>query len=156
MRNTEVLDLLRDRGMLLESAHGPVPSVAELVAGQAIRGRWWSHPAGHDIFRITRFLRSSPEVLTCCLLNDKITFVHRRLWPPLVRLSGLFGATRLASVREVHTKSGSHRRETTPFPDWVPPDVLEAAASLSTREAQEQLAGVPGLKIHSQRSRPDA
>ena len=156
MRNTEVLDILRHKGVLLESARGPVPNVAELVAGQTIRGQWWSHPAGDDIFRVTRFLRSSPEVLTCCLLNGKITFVHRRLWPALVRLSDLLGATRLASVREVHTKSGSHRRETTAFPDWVPADVLEAADSLSTQEAQEQLVGVPGLKAHSQRSRPDA
>ncbi|HVS16637.1 MAG TPA: hypothetical protein VMV46_22205 [Thermoanaerobaculia bacterium] len=130
--------------------------MAELVAGQTIRGRWWSHPAGHDIFRITRFLRSSPEVLTCCLLNGKITFVHRRLWPALVRLSDLFGATRLASVREVHTKRGSHRRDTIAFPDWVPPEVFQAADSLSTQEAREQLAGVPGLEAHSQRSRPDA
>ena len=142
MRNAEVLERLRHSGVMLESAHGAVPNVAELVAGQKIRGRWWSHPAGRDIFRVTRFLRSSAEVLTCCLLDGKITFVHCRLWPALVRLSDQLDVARLASVREVHTARGSHRRETTAFPDWVPPDVLETAASLSTTEAQAQLASV--------------
>src|SRR5688572_8634116 len=136
MRNADALDVIRQRGLLLESAQGPVPNVAELVAGQKIRGRWWAHPAGHDIFRVTRFLRSSPEVLTCCLLNGKITFIHQRLWPALVKLASHFDAARLASVGEVHTQTGSHRRETTAFPDWVPSDVLEKAASLSAREAR--------------------
>ena len=151
MRNAEVLELLRQSGVLLESAHGPVPNVAELVAGEKIRGRWWSHPAGHDIFRVTRFLRSSPEVLTCCLLNGKITYVHRRLWPALVRLADQLDVTRLASVREVHTTRGSHRRETTAFPDWVPPDILKTAESLSAHEARTQFGSVPKLTEHSER-----
>jgi hypothetical protein len=151
MRNADALELLRQQGVLLESAQGPIPNLAELVAGQKIRGRWWAHPAGHSIFRVTRYLRSSPEVLTCCLVNGKITFVHRRLWPALVRLASYFDAPRLAAVREVHTPSGSHRRETTAFPDWVPADVIETAASLSTREAREQLASLLNLTKHSPR-----
>ena len=151
MRNSEVLELLRDAGVLLESAHGPVPNVAELIAGEEIRGRWWSHPASHRIFRVTRFLRSSPEVLTCRLLNSKITFVHRRLWPALVHLSDQFDPELLASVREVHTSRGSHRRDLVAFPDWVPRDVLESAASLSTTEAREQLAILPKLPERSPR-----
>ena len=151
MRNAEVLELLRLRGVFLESAQGPVPNVAELVAGERIRGRWWSHPAGHDIFRVTRFLRASPDVLTCCLLDGKITYVHRRLWPALVRLADQLDVTRLASVREVHTTRGSHRRETTAFPDWVPPDIVETAASLSTHEARAQLGSLLELTGHSAR-----
>jgi hypothetical protein len=139
MRNADALRVLRTHGILLESAHGTLPNVAELVAGEGIRGRWWSHPAGRDIFRVTRFLRSSPDVLTCCLLDGKVTFVHRRLWPCLVRLAGELDPSRLASVRELHTTRGSHRRETTAFPDWVPPEVLEAAASLSLDEARAAL-----------------
>ncbi len=41
---------LVEHGMLLESAHGPLPSVAELVAGERISGNWWAHPASHAIF----------------------------------------------------------------------------------------------------------
>ena len=142
MRNAEALQVLCNKGILLESAHGPVPNVAELVAGEKIRGSWWSHPAGRHIFRVTRFLRSSPEVLTCCLVNGKITFVHRRLWPALVRVADLFDSAHLASVGELHTSSGSHRRTTTAFPDWVPSDVLGRASSLSRSEAHAELASI--------------
>ena len=34
--------------MLLQSAKGPVPNVADLVAGEPIKGSWWGHPAGHQ------------------------------------------------------------------------------------------------------------
>jgi hypothetical protein len=142
MRDAEALQALRDAGVLLESAHGPVPNVAELVAGEEIRGSWWSHPHGRDIFRVTRFLRSSPEVLTCCLLDGKITFVHRRLWPALVRLADRLDPAQLASVGEVHTSRGSHKRKTTAFPDWVPSDVREEATSLSRGEAEAELASI--------------
>ena len=142
MKDAEILALLIRSGALLESADGPVPNVAELVAGEKIQGKWWSHPAAHRIFRVTRFLRSSPEVLTCCFLGGKITFVHRRLWPALVRLSDRLDVAGLSSVRDVHTDRGSHRRETTAFPDWVPTDILRAAASLSEDEAESALEGV--------------
>ena len=32
-------------GVVLASARGPVPNVAEAVAGEPIRGSWWGHPA---------------------------------------------------------------------------------------------------------------
>jgi hypothetical protein len=85
------------------------------------------------------------------LLDGKITYVHRRLWPALVRLADQLDVTRLASVREVHTTRGSHRRETTAFPDWVPPDIVETAASLSTHEARAQLGSLLELTGHSAR-----
>jgi len=151
MRDDEVLELLRRSGVLLESARGHIPNVAELVAGERIQSSWWGHPAGQEIFRVTRVLRSSAEVLTCCLLDGKITYVHRRLWPALVRMADRFDVARLASVREVHTAHGSHRRETTAFPEWVPADVLEAAGSLSPSEARAQLASVLKLTALSER-----
>jgi len=46
----DVAALLVERGMLLESARGPIPNVAELVAGEPIRGSWWAHSASHAIF----------------------------------------------------------------------------------------------------------
>jgi hypothetical protein len=122
-----------------------------MVAGEKIRGGWWGHPAGREIFRVTRLLRSSAEVLTCCLLDGKITYVHRRLWPALVRMADRFDVARLASVREIHTARGSHRREATAFPAWVPPDILEAAASLSASEARAQLASILRYTAHSER-----
>ena len=46
----EPMVALAEQGMLLESARGPLPNVAELVAGEPIHGSWWSHPSSHAIF----------------------------------------------------------------------------------------------------------
>jgi len=42
---------------ILESGRGPVPSLVEAIAGEAIRGTWWGHPKGRAIFRATRAVR---------------------------------------------------------------------------------------------------
>src|SRR6478736_240953 len=79
----EPLEWLREQGMVLQSARGPVPNVTEYVAGEPIRGSWWGHPAGHEIFAVLTHLMSSPDVVATRLINGKITLVHRRLWPAL-------------------------------------------------------------------------
>src|SRR5207249_7616917 len=72
---------VRSHGIVLESARGPVPILAEAVAGERIQGGWWGHPKGHDIFAATRAVRDSPDVLVCRLLGGKVTYIHHRLWP---------------------------------------------------------------------------
>ena len=37
----DVMTALIDSGMLLQSARGPIPNVAELVAGERVNGSWW-------------------------------------------------------------------------------------------------------------------
>ena len=129
------MKVLEVRGMLLESARGPISNVAELVAGGPIKGSWWGHAAGHAIFEAINELADSPDVVRVRVVNAKITLVHRRVWPALVRVASSFPAERLASVAEEHTASGAHRKVETPFPDWVSPDVIEAARRLSEAEA---------------------
>ena len=131
----DVMAVLVDYGMLLQSAHGPIPNVAALVAGERIRGSWWAHPKSHDIFDALNALDDSPDVVRLKLLNGKITLVHRRLWPALVRVADRFDAKQLAALHEEHTASGAHRVEEEPFPDWVPNDVRQAAELLSVEEA---------------------
>ena len=104
----DALTFVRKHGIVLESAHGPVPNLAEAVAGAPIRGSWWGHRKGHEIFRLTRAVRASPEVLVCRLVDGKITYVHRRMWPALVRLSDRFERKDLAAVHEMHTRRGHH------------------------------------------------
>ncbi len=135
MTPRQAFALVKRHGIVLEAARGPVPSLAELVAGAPIRGSWWSHPRGREIFAVTRAMRGSEDVLVCRLVDGKITFVHRRLWPALVRAAGRFPADRLSRVREVHTASGHHRIEEVQFPDWVPPDVATSARALSENDA---------------------
>jgi hypothetical protein len=126
-------------GIVLESAHGPVVTFADAAAGERIRGNWWSHSKSHEIFALTRAVRKSPDVLVCRLVDGKITYVHRRVWPALVRLAGELKQDRLAEVREVHTELGKHLVNIRPFPDWVPAQVHRAAARLTDVEARAEL-----------------
>jgi len=59
-----------------------VPSLAQAVAGGAIKGSWWGHAKGHEIFWLTRAMRDSPDVLVCRLVGSKVTDVHRAPSPP--------------------------------------------------------------------------
>ena len=140
MTPRQALALVRKRGVVLETGHGRAPSVAEAVAGEPIRGSWWSHPRSHEIFAVTRAIRDSHEVLVCRLVDGKITFVHRRLWPALVRAAHRLSREHLAQLREVHTPSGRHVTEKIPFPEWVPSDVRAAARRMSETEAVSALS----------------
>ncbi len=130
---------LIEHGMLLESARGPLPNVAELVAGESISGSWWGHSKSHDIFATLNVLADSPDVVRTRLVNGKVTIIHRRVWPALVRVADHFAPKQLAALREEHTASGAHRVHERPFPEWVPGDVHVAAAELSAQEAWAQL-----------------
>lgn len=131
---------LVEHGVLLQSARGPVPNVAELVAGEPIRGSWWGHPAHERIFTALNELADSPDVVRTRLVGGKVTLVHRRLWPALVRVGARFPPDRVMALREEHTPSGQHEVHAVPFPDWVPESARAAAAGLTEAEA---LAALP-------------
>ncbi len=139
MTSDEAVEFVRQHGVVLESARGPVPNLAEAVAGTAIRGSWWGHPRGHDIFALTKAVRHCADVLVCRLVDGKVTYVHRRLWPALARLADQLDADRLAVVREVHTAEGKHRIDVTPFQRWLPEDAKGAARDLGATEAVDAL-----------------
>jgi hypothetical protein len=77
----------------------------------------------------------------CRLVYGKVTFVHRRLWPALVRGAKRFPTHRLSRIRELHTRSGRHVTKEVRFPDWVPSNVRTAAHRLSEEAAVSKLAG---------------
>src|SRR5438270_14033210 len=89
--------------------------------------------------RALQSVDESPDVLCFRLVEKKITFVHRRLWPALVRLATELGKERLAAIRQEHTATGAHRNVVTPFPKWVPAEATAAAQKLSEAEARTQL-----------------
>ncbi len=136
---------VRTNGLVLESARGPVPNLAQFIAGERIRGSWWAHPKANEIFILSRYLRSCEEILVCRLINGKVTYVHRRLWPAIVHLADKLGPERVAAIREVHTPSGKHRAEMRLFPDWVPEDVKRASRQLTEEEAISQLPAIETL-----------
>ena len=135
MTRRSALSFVKRNGIVLESARGPVPNLAEAVVGGRIRGSWWGHARGKEIFWLTRSVRDSADVLVCRLVDGKITYVHRRLWAPLVRLAKRFPRKRLAQVYEIHTASGRHVTKEVAFPTWVPGDISAEAARLSEEEA---------------------
>ena len=125
--------------MVLVSAKGAAPRLVEAIAGEPIHGSWWAHPKSHAIFATLQALVASNDVLVCRLVDGKITLVHRRLWPALVRLSARYPRERLAQVHEEHTPSGRHETTETPFPRWVPEDVKAQAMALSDEDATAAL-----------------
>jgi hypothetical protein len=146
------LAFIRRHGIVLEGGRGPVPNLAEAVVGAPIRGSWWGHAKGREIFSLTRVLRDSADVLVCRLVGGKITYVHRRLWPAVVRLAPRFERDDLAALREVHTLQGRHEVRTVAFPRWVPPAVKRQARRLSETSAWMAL----GAWGERERRRPGA
>ena len=135
MTTAEALAFVEERGVVLVSARGPVPRLTEAIAGEPIKGSWWGHPKSHQIWTILEAVTESEDVLVCRLVNGKMTLVHRRLWPALVRVATRFPPDQIAKVRQKHTASGHHVNEEVLFPRWVPAEVLKQAKSIGEEEA---------------------
>jgi hypothetical protein len=138
----EALDFVKRHGAVLESAKGTIPNLAQAIAGEPIQGSWWGHPKGNQIHMLLNDVCDSPDVMRCRLHDGKITLVHRRLWPALVKMAHTFDGARLSTIREEHTSTGAHRVTTIKFPDWVSDDVHEFAKCISMAEAEEQLGSI--------------
>jgi hypothetical protein len=75
----------------------------------------------------------------------KITYVHRQLWPALVRLSNEIGPSRLARVIEMHTAKGAHKNRSVPFSRCIPNEMKTEGHKLSREEALSMLG--PKLRL---------
>src|SRR5260370_40895545 len=117
------VEFVARHGVVLASGKGPVPNLAEAVAGEPIRGSWWSHPKGSEIFLALGAVGDSPDVLCFRLVEGKITFVHKRLWPALVRLAAELGRDRLTAIKQEHTETGAHPHVRPGCPKWGSPRV---------------------------------
>jgi len=85
MTAAEAIAFVRQHGVVLASAQGAVPRLTEAITGEPIKGSWWAHPKSHHIFGILQAVTDSEDILVCRLVDGKLTLVHRRLWPALVR-----------------------------------------------------------------------
>jgi hypothetical protein len=79
MNLTELLGRLQEFDLLLDT-DPKFPNVTALLAGEAVRGSWWTHPKAREMYRVTSELREHPDVLTIKLVSGKITFIHRPVW----------------------------------------------------------------------------
>jgi hypothetical protein len=128
----DALRLLRQRRVLTLVPIGDLPSVVGEVCGGRVRGSWWAHPKGRIVYAVSSALEDSPDVLAAKLVQGKVTFVHRALWPALVRFAtdrrrraGLLpalGATARRLLAEVE------RRGEVRFAGRAPPDPSARAA----------------------------
>ena len=135
MTPDEAITFIQEHGVVLASAKGPVPRLTEAIVNGPISGSWWAHPQSQQIFAVLQAVADSDEVLVCRLINGKVTFIHRRLWPALVRVAKRFPYPQIAQVHEEHTASGRHVTREVPFPKWVPRDVMNQANRMSEKEA---------------------
>ena len=145
MNEKEALAFVERHGIVLQAARGPLPNLAEAIGGGPIRGSWWGHPKGKEIFRAVRAIGESPDVLVCKLVEGKITYVHRRLWPALIKLASGFRKEQLAKLWDEHTRSGTHQSKQEPFPNWVPAEIMKEAEALSVAEAEKILSPLLAL-----------
>jgi hypothetical protein len=150
------LKFVEQHGIVLASAKGPVVSLAEAIAGDTIRGSWWGHRKNTEIFDALNAVADCNDILCFRLVDRKLTFVHRRLWPALVRVAAELGKDRLATIKQEHTSTGAHRNVSTPYPSWVPDEIRSAAKALSAAQARSQLGNwlaTPELKTPPRRQK---
>jgi len=80
-----VVEDFKLKGLLLESdLH--LPSVTTVVVGEAVRGSWWGHPRGMEIWHVLKEFLKRKDVLTTRLVSGKVTFIHRRFWSDLLAI----------------------------------------------------------------------
>jgi hypothetical protein len=69
------------------------------------------HARGREIFAALEAIADSNDVRSFRLVNGKITFVHRRLWPALVRLADEFGTSGSPRSSRSTRPSGAHKNK---------------------------------------------
>ncbi|MBC3874642.1 hypothetical protein [Undibacterium flavidum] len=136
----KALLFVQQQGIVLVSAKGPVPRLTEEIVGEPIKGSWWAHPQSHHLFKILEAVSASDQILVCRLMNAKLTLVHRRLWPSLVRIAGHLAPEQLAQVREQHTPSGRHVTHEIAFPDWVPAAIFAESIHIDENAALDDFS----------------
>ena len=141
-------------GLLLQS-DPKLPNVASIVAGEAIRGSWWSHLRCHDIHAVISRIAIDPDVVITKLISGKITYVQRELWPALVAVAcshepwqrrGISQAAR--RLLKMVSQRGPLRTDQLQWPRTAKRSPGDAA-----RELERKLL-VHGQDIHTERGAP--
>jgi hypothetical protein len=82
----DVTRALQVHGLLLLQ-DATARSLVTLVAGDVVKGSWWAHPRGNEMFAIAEALEAitskGQRIKIAKLVDGKVTFVHERLWPAL-------------------------------------------------------------------------
>ncbi|HSP13919.1 MAG TPA: hypothetical protein VLV78_04115 [Thermoanaerobaculia bacterium] len=118
-----------------------LPSVATIFGGGPMSKSWWSHPRAQEMFRCLASIED--DVLATRLINGKVTFVHRRLWPALA-------ASGVAIENNVHTESGRHEKRIEPGKSWMKRlEVKPLPSKEAGQSALEEAAATFGAPLSS-------
>lgn len=128
---------LERRGLLLLHDRA-LPSITTLVAGSPITGSWWAHPRGNEIYQLVEELERGGRAIALKLVNGKVTFVHRRLWPLLLAATnGPSSARPSSAVRDLLSlleSSGTlHVAELRRTPERAPADLKRSVEEIERR-----------------------
>ncbi|HEX6837714.1 MAG TPA: hypothetical protein VF334_14130 [Polyangia bacterium] len=146
MKKKDPLAFIAEHGLVMQSAeHALVPSLASYIAGEPIRGSWWAHEKGRDIFRALVAVYESRDVVACKLVDGKLTLIHRRLWPALATLAQHERQDRacLTKVTQEHTDAGHHENREVPFPAWLPRGMALPSVELALSRLGARTAALP-------------
>jgi len=138
--------LLKKHGAItiVPTGRAGVPSIVELVTGGPIRGSWWAHPKGKEIFRVATELEESGRVLSAKLIDGKVTLLDRAHWPALYRVvtDEDWRRPRIASLSKDHRALLDEvERE----------DVVPTQAQTGARKALEERLLVRAASEHTDR-----
>lgn len=92
-----VLDELQRRQLLLQAGR-EFASVANIAAGETIRGSWWAHPASNLVYWVCQDLEAHPRVAVARLLAGKVTHVWDTLWADVVAVADARAAWQLSGL----------------------------------------------------------
>ena len=70
LNSDQALAFIERHGVVLVSAQGALPRLTEAIAGEPIRGSWWGHAKGREIFRALNAVYESPDVVALKLNLD--------------------------------------------------------------------------------------
>ena len=132
-----------------------LPSVVGIITGEALSTSWWSHPRGQDIFQCLEAIEE--KSIATSLINGKVTFVDKRLWPAIVAVgssrepwqkAGLRGKPAkkdikerlLAYGEEVHTDKGRHETRFKPWSEFARERSIVTIAAEAARQEIEAAA----------------
>ena len=77
---------LKAGGLLLES-DPRLPCVTQIIVGRRLRSSWWADPRTTLIYRVLQRLHKNSDVLAAKLVDGKVTLIHRKLWPAILRVA---------------------------------------------------------------------
>ena len=95
----------------------------------------WSHARAHDIFNISEYLCEHDDVLTLKLVEKRVTFAHRGLWPAILGLVTNASWRRRASSHLSHAAQRLFRQVqggARPRTDLLSKDEVKASKELET------------------------